>query len=176
MDSEVKCHGDVSQGGVFRFDQPSWQTREREPYVTGMRQCSYCGSLNPEDLLAALKAGTVQDIHGADWKYGWPHKFYVDVPNQIAGKVTEMGSSSGPDIGPDTPGAVQSSHGYWKLPTLSPAPATCHAKFYNTHLQDVSDEVFAELAPLLLARTGIEFTRDPEKGVGWRAPAHGHQR
>lgn len=185
--SEIKCHGDVSQGGVFKFDSPRWETREREPYIDGFRHCSYCGSLHPEDLITALKAGAT--MHGSDWKYGWPHKFYVTVPNTIAGKVVGMGGSSGGSIGPDTPGAVWEStcahadcgertraHGYWTVPFMEPAPATCQSKFYNTHLDDVEGEVFAELAALLKQHTGIEWTRDPEKGVGYRAPSPGYQR
>lgn len=39
------------------------------------RSCGYCGSIHPEDLLAALKSGST--LGGADWKYGYPHKFYV---------------------------------------------------------------------------------------------------
>jgi|ERR1700687_324385 len=173
MTDEIKCHGDVSQGGVFKFGSPTWETREGEPYIDGFRHCSYCGSLHPEDLIAALKAGAT--MHGSDWKYGWPHKFYVTVPNHIAGKVVEMGGESGPNITEDTPGAVKRD-GYWHKPFMEPAPATCQSKFYNTHLGDCSDEVLAELVPLLKARTGIEFNRDPEKGIGYRAPSPGYQR
>lgn len=40
------------------------------------RHCNYCGSLHPADLLQAVAQGA--RISGADWKYGWPHKFYVE--------------------------------------------------------------------------------------------------
>ena len=44
------------------------------------RHCSYCGSMHPLDLLAGLEQGA--RLGGSDWKYGWPHKFYVyDYPN-----------------------------------------------------------------------------------------------
>jgi hypothetical protein len=39
------------------------------------RTCSYCGSAHPQDLLTILEAGG--KLGGSDWKYGWPHKFYV---------------------------------------------------------------------------------------------------
>jgi len=38
--------------------------------------CNYCGSISPEDALIRLLNPDV-DASGADWKYGWPHKFYI---------------------------------------------------------------------------------------------------
>ncbi len=40
------------------------------------RTCSYCGSIHPEDLLRFLEQAG-HTLGGADWKYGWPHKFYL---------------------------------------------------------------------------------------------------
>lgn len=40
-----------------------------------MRSCSYCGSLHPADLVKLIADGG--ELEGSDWKYGWPHKFYV---------------------------------------------------------------------------------------------------
>src|SRR5258706_3278773 len=128
-------------------------------------------------------------MHGADWKCGWPQKFYVEnIPNPHAGKIVEMGSRSGPDVTEATPGAKwhptcghadcqlrTREHGYWNLPFMEPAPKTMTAKFYNAHLEDCSDELLAKLAPLLKQHTGIEWNRDPEKGIGYRAPRHGYQ-
>jgi hypothetical protein len=38
--------------------------------------CSYCGSMRVSLAIELLKTpGT--DYSGADWKYGWPHKFYI---------------------------------------------------------------------------------------------------
>ena len=45
-----------------------------------LRTCNYCGSINPDDL--APVEGWVPDW--ADWKYGWPHKAYI---NQLAIKL-----------------------------------------------------------------------------------------
>ena len=39
-------------------------------------RCSYCGSLSPEKLVEAIKAGI--HVSFADRKYGWPHKLYLD--------------------------------------------------------------------------------------------------
>lgn len=39
--------------------------------------CSYCGSMTVGEAILRLKtAGT--RYSGADWKYGWPHKFYIE--------------------------------------------------------------------------------------------------
>ncbi len=39
-------------------------------------KCSYCGSMSVVDAIAALaRPGT--RYSGSDWKYGWPHKFYI---------------------------------------------------------------------------------------------------
>lgn len=40
------------------------------------RWCSWCGSIHPRDLFAA----TIDRVSWADWKYGYPHKLYVDMP------------------------------------------------------------------------------------------------
>lgn len=58
-----------------------------------LRSCGYCGSMHPADLAAAIKAGARG--HWADFKYGWPHKWYVDdVPNPHTGMLeSRMGSS-----------------------------------------------------------------------------------
>jgi hypothetical protein len=38
--------------------------------------CSYCGSMGVARAIELLKTqGTAYS--GADWKYGWPHKFYI---------------------------------------------------------------------------------------------------
>lgn len=42
----------------------------------GFRHCEYCGSLHPEDLYELLIQNKVT-LGGSDWKYGWPHKFYI---------------------------------------------------------------------------------------------------
>lgn len=47
-----------------------------------LHTCSFCGSVTPEDaerLLLREKA----TASGSDWKYGWPHKFYIgDIDGQ----------------------------------------------------------------------------------------------
>lgn len=67
---------------------------ESQYRTTGrLRSCGYCGSMHPTDLVAALAAGA--RVHWADFKYGWPHKLYVDdIPNPHEGMLeSRMGSS-----------------------------------------------------------------------------------
>jgi hypothetical protein len=43
--------------------------------ITGVH-CDYCGSMSPKQAITLLQApGT--EFSGSDWKYGWPHKFYI---------------------------------------------------------------------------------------------------
>jgi len=53
-------------------DGTTWSARD------GAQHCDYCGSLHPTEVVALLKAGA--RISMADWKYGWPHKAYLDSP------------------------------------------------------------------------------------------------
>lgn len=121
------------------------------PYGYPFRQCSYCGSMHPEDFFNALKNGARPDM--ADWKYGWPHKFYVNgIVNPLAGQVVEVGSRSG-------------SNGE-REPIMGEAPAFTVAKFYNVHLRDIHDE--AALAALIeLVNSSNAYSRfgTDEKGL-----------
>ena len=51
----------------------------------GFKHCPYCGSLDPIELTGLIKEGKAV-MSGSDWKYGWPHKFYVDI---IKDKIVE---------------------------------------------------------------------------------------
>jgi hypothetical protein len=49
--------------------------------------CDYCGSLSVTQLIEALNTpGT--HYSGTDWKYGWPHKFYIQPMNPETQKTT----------------------------------------------------------------------------------------
>ena len=60
-----------------RFEPHHW----RDPSLNGRTypNCSYCGSICPEDLALAL-GQQGERLEEADRKYGWPHKFYVVAP------------------------------------------------------------------------------------------------
>lgn len=83
------CHESSS---IFKIEGVSW----REPKakedgsnwnhaIHHCRTCSYCGSVHPEDLIKLIEGGAT--LGGADWKYGWPHKFYIENAVDAEGKV-----------------------------------------------------------------------------------------
>jgi hypothetical protein len=164
------------------------------------RTCSYCGSIHPKDLyrhLSGWPVGIQESLHasgplgGSDWKYGWPHKFYVEgLPNLRAGEIEPQFMYGGRDglVGRGMPGADPEEYqrGFspitgepekgWRIKVGEyPSPMTAHAKFYNQHLMDLDDACFAALAPLIQKYGGIEFSRDVE-GLKYKAPHRGYQR
>lgn len=170
MEDTIHCHDDEYRNPVFRKIPIEWRPPtdfhrdggQGQPY----RTCSYCGSMHPMDLLAALKDGAT--MHGSDWKYGWPHKFYTNgIKNPIAGKQIRSGSTSSWDE--EKGERIEEIH-------YSNASATTDGKFYNIHLKDLNPEQLAELIPLLDQHTGILFHIHPEKGLGYAAPYAGYQR
>ena len=40
-------------------------------------KCSYCGGLHVQEAIKFLQQPGTQ-FSGSDWKYGWPHKFYIE--------------------------------------------------------------------------------------------------
>ncbi len=158
------CHA-VSP--VFRLGETTWRAPEptRPPYGQTFRTCSYCGSIHPEDLVRVVEAGA--KLGGSDWKYGWPHKFYVDnIPNPLAGQTVEMGSRS-----QSVNGAVTTE------PIMGPAPEHTMAKWYNDHLEDsgYDDEALKKLTETLSMHAGIAFEIRDGK-LHYKAPFHGYQR
>lgn len=135
------CH---TVSSVFKISEFAWCEPRKDdggPYAYPFRTCSYCGSMHPEDLLHALEAGA--QLGMADWKYGWPHKFYVDkIPNPKAGDDCEIGSRY--------EGGVEE-------PIMGKAPAHTPGKWYNEHLAELEPAAFEKLSALIATRTGIEF-------------------
>lgn len=194
------CHDGDWQAS--RFGQSTWRKKGEklrpdadlpEPFST----CSYCGSIHPEDLLAALQAGAT--LSGADWKYGWPHKFYVDnIPNpnaggmsyftstRIAGDVPTIAELNKMQEYADTPGyevrtvatgrfSEETGKPLYELAVFRPEGPTTHGKWYNTHLKDLSPEAFAVLAQMIEQRAGIRFVMDGGE-LKYAAPHVGYQR
>jgi hypothetical protein len=147
---------------VWRRHPPDRRWPKGEPY----RTCGYCGSIHPEDLIAALAAGA--ELQGSDWKYGWPHKFYlVNIPNPHADETAEIGGKS-----------------YWSdeagrrvyEPTYA-AQGNFNSKWYNTHIMDegMDDEARAKLIAVLEQHSGITFKIEDGK-LMYAAPHRGYQR
>src|ERR1022692_2598795 len=54
-------------------DSPFKYQSECDKVVDG--RCKYCGSMSPREAIRLMRTpGT--EFSGADFKYGWPHKFY----------------------------------------------------------------------------------------------------
>lgn len=68
------------------YKTDDWRDPDRVP----ARTCSYCGSIHPDDLFAALDAGTAT-LGPTDKNY----KVYVTLPNPHAGERRIVGMSTG---------------------------------------------------------------------------------
>lgn len=160
----------------------SWREASRGEHF---RRCSYCGSVNPEDL-AAESSWTA---NWADQKYGWPHKFYVDIPNRDPGRLYVIScswsdeapsplGSLGPylaiaDLSPEQrevverDGYTRSTTPEGKTPTWFQfdTRANHFGKFYSIHLSDA--DLQAEVKADIEHRSGLAFDFADGR-VAWR--------
>jgi hypothetical protein len=158
-----------------RWDGWHWREPHRGEHF---RRCSFCGSINPEDLAAEPEWA---NLSWADWKYGWPHKFYVGIPNRTPGRQYVLSASTSlPSSQPERYVAWNKLTGeqrdvvrrdgwddegrrssYFEFGTHS----THFGKFYSIHLSD--SELGTEVKRLIEHRSGLtfEFT---EGRVRWR--------
>lgn len=153
--------------------RPRWNKRQAEGYGLGdgMRGCSYCGSMHPQDLYD-LKDLSTLSLSWADFKYGYPHKLYVNgIPNPMAGQEVASGSRSWTD-------PITREHK--SEPIVSPASEFLTHKFYTLHFFDIEEEVelFAYLAGMIQMRTGILVFKG-DKGLMFKRsaiePPPGHE-
>jgi hypothetical protein len=150
---------------------PQW-TDARPPNITAgkttgrLRSCSFCGSMHPTDLVAALTVGA--KASWADFKYGWPHKLYVDgIPNPHAGLTESRESCSYPKEPTDE---ERKRYQHWRQESSrwlgwneAPAAATTYGKFYTEHLQDATEEERAVIERAM----GMHFTFSDNGAVAW---------
>ena len=141
----------VPAAGTWIDEEPPERIVTR-PYV----ECSYCGSITVARFLAALQvAGT--RYSGSDWKYGWPHKFYVEVPCEpYRAYVTGNYYTNG-----DGKRVANIVHDERRME---------HNKFYCTHLLDATDAEFALWLKIATPLLGVHFWRDSTGRVQWSAP------
>lgn len=156
------CHA-AGRSDVFHYVEDGWRAPEpaRQPSGVPFRTCNYCGSISAEDLVAYSKIVTLT-FEQADWKYGWPHKFYVTgIPNPQAGKTVQLGASS----------RRLSETEVVEEPILGVGAKDTFAKWYNVHLLDggYDYESFVEITDLLKLKSGIEFSRNEGKLLYSRA-------
>lgn len=154
-------HPEADRFGGWTWDGP----RDGEHY----RTCSYCGSIHPADLADEL----VWQPEWADRKYGWPHKFYVDVPNRSPETIYVIGSTKSngrvawpsvnwvatADANEEQRAAIARNSGdrdvddwLWDFGTR----AVHHAKHYSIHLSDPAIDPAVKGA--IERRSGIAFT------------------
>lgn len=70
----ITCHGDLSH---IQYDgwKLEWTVKRHGKSESKYTHCSYCGSVHFDDLKKLVEEGA--HFGGSDWKYGFPHKFYV---------------------------------------------------------------------------------------------------
>jgi hypothetical protein len=111
------------QHEYLRGHEPRWVEYQSRPGEV----CSWCGSISTLEAIRLLTTSGTR-YTGSDWKYGYPHKFYLG-----------------------------------------------NHKFYTEHLLDEESDVVERFNAAALLTLNIQFIVDPERGLGWRAPAHGYQ-
>lgn len=158
-----------------------WQWENQPRYGEHFRRCSYCGSVSPEDLVAE----PVWEAQWADQKYGWPHKFYVPVPNRdperlyIVSSTNRVEEPTGPgwvawgDLTPEQV-AIANGSGYADDGRFDPpnwvmfgTHADHFGKFYTIHLRDSGLDPAVKAA--IEAHSGIAFTFEGNR-VRWGRP------
>lgn len=158
------CH---SIDPVFTFAPIEWRPADETKPIGGLRPfrtCSYCGSIHPEDLINYFRGGA--KLEGSDWKYGYPHKFYVSgIPHPMRGQKIAIGTDSKMIDGVRV-----------ETPVLGTAD-TCFGKWYSDHLMDegYDDEALELIMNALTIHTGIKFFLK-NGSVAYSAPYHGFQK
>ena len=191
----------------------SWDEPARGEHF---RRCSFCGSIHPEDLAAerAMTADrcTACGIGGwsehfradaehsyspdgwraewADRKYGWPHKFYVDIPNRDPDALFVVSGRSDASEGPYAPGgekwtppepgliawddltpeqlAIAERDGWQRIDYVRFGTRASHfGKFYTVHLADL--RVSQDVKDTIQRTGGLRFTWLDDGRVSWQA-------
>lgn len=151
-----------------------WHDREGHPV------CWYCGSLNPDHLLELFRSGKVVGFSGSDWKYGWPHKFYIDIDTGKPGEYYYEINGEQVDKAEYDKACADRNYRCNEFGGRSmgsgrvEGTGVFHAKFYNEHIVDVRPEDLEELCSELEKRFHIRFSISP-KGLMYRAPRPGYQ-
>lgn len=139
------------------------------------RTCSYCGSINPEDLAAE----TDWSPSWADQKYGYPHKVYASIPNRDPDVLFCIGAGKALSNSPDWVAedeltdeqrrivlrdGMRTDHAGYLFGTRP----THHAKLYTVHLADPA--IPAEARDKVQRASGLMFTFE-DGTIGWQAYA-----
>lgn len=171
----------IHAGEADRYGGWNWREPRRGDFF---RTCSYCGSINPDDLVAA--EGWTPEW--ADRKYGWPHKVYIENlanPNEALEFCVEAGTAPTPAdregmryklvkdltsaeqeicIGDGMGFSGSKMDGYVGFGKRS----TLHAKLYSVHLAD--DAISEEVKGRIGAKIGLRFEFTDEGRLRWWTP------
>jgi hypothetical protein len=104
--------------------------------------------MDPLQLAELIEAGKAT-MSGSDWKYGWPHKFYIQVVNPHPDKQVLKCSRSYMDEN----GERKHEEEY------GPEGPTLHMKFYSEHLSFLDPHTFAKVAPVINEACGITWEK-----------------
>jgi hypothetical protein len=158
--------------------------------------CNYCGSISVSAAITFLKQpGT--SFSGSDWKYGFPHKFYIEPVNPRADELVPIGFKSGPEIsarngsGPNDKWVCRAHHndtcpcprdsqtGFWQEVEYG-HHKSLYLKFYTNHLKDATPEEFAEFSTLSEKIFGIKWELKEDGKIFYSCPKtssfYGYQR
>lgn len=113
-------------------------------------------SLTTKEAIEWLKMPGTK-FSGSDWKYGWPHKFYIERPNPDEDKLVQVGMESRWEDGQRI-----------ERPVMGRVPHI-YGKYYTQNLETASPEELEEFNQLSKKIFGIAWLRD-EKGIKYRAP------
>lgn len=172
----IRVHQGASFTELSDPKQQGWMSWRSGRDGEHFRRCPHCGSLHPEDMAEAVRAGSKLEL--ADMKYGWPHKFYLDVPNRNPDRRVIVSTTNA--AVPEGEGwvKVRPWH-HWRLKREGwggwPEHRGHHlrfgtrpnhyGKFYTVHLCD--DWVPQEIRDLVQERTGIKIEPAPDGRVKW---------
>lgn len=131
----------------------------------GFKHCGYCGSMDPVELSELIEAGKAT-MSGSDWKYGWPHKFYVKIVNPHPDKQVKKCSRSWWD---------EKEQKRKEEVEYGPQGPWLHSKFYSNHLGLLDDETFAKVAPIISKACGITWEKK-DGNLYYSAPHHNYQK
>ena len=146
----------------------SWvvrETRADDPVAYPFRQCSYCGSIHPVDLLALLGEGATLELSNTKSR-GLGTLYVQDIPNPRAGgmTITYAMCASKPvdsdgweeyDTGRRVTGTGEVEKAWRSARGTHDNPKHVVARFVTNHLLDLSHEDGIELSVRIIAHTGI---------------------
>lgn len=154
----MKAHDDgrASQYGPVEFRKQRAKELDGAERPAERETCSYCGSITVADVLKAFQTPGVR-WSGSDWKYGWPHKFYISIPCEPYTACVGARSGGGRPTEYDYGERRYDEH-----------------KFYAEHMVDATPEQIEEWKRVVEPITGVRYEvegRDLRyfaRGRGWQ--------